>query len=139
MPIIRYCDINPNGGTLTVTMSANNGLRAGGRFGLYTMGKELVEDWSIATGDGGSGTYQITTDVSKLDGYEMAWRTKVCAFLPGVNDGSISVEISQNGKPCKVFPSTEWDATDVPSCESGKLMQKTFSLIFQKVVVEEPA
>ena len=135
MALIRYCDFNPNGGPVTVTMTADNGLRAGGRFGLYDLGKELAEDWAIATGDQGAESYQITTTPDKLDGYEMAWRTKICAFLPGDDDGRITVEVSQGGVPCKIFPSTEWMATGVPTCESGQVMQKTFSLIMQKLPV----
>lgn len=138
MPDIRYCTINPNGGGLSVTMTADNGLRAGGRFGLYDTSQHLQEDWSVATGDDGEGEYQIKAGVGTLDGFEMVWRTRVCAFVPGVDSGRVDLTVTQDGVSCPLTSSTEWDLTDVPECSAGQAQQKIFSLIFKTASGEEP-
>ena len=138
MPLLRHCTFRKNGSPLTIRMTANNGLRAGGVFALYDMGKNLLEHWVLAPGDDGAATHILQTPPSQLDGCEMSWRVKVCGFIPSVDSGLIDLEISQNGQACPMAPTAAWNATDVPACESGQVLPKTFSLIFEPLHTEIP-
>jgi hypothetical protein len=124
----RYCLVDPAGGPLKVTLSANNGVRVGGKFALRKENADL-EAWDAATGDRGSTTHEMETAPRDTLHLALQWRLLCCSFIPGADSARIAVEVVQDGVPCPMTKPAQWEPT-VPPCDSDQQRPIVASLVF---------
>ncbi|HXG44066.1 MAG TPA: hypothetical protein VNJ71_04820 [Gemmatimonadales bacterium] len=119
-PQRRFCIVNPGGGSLTVRLLANQALRAGADFRIVRMKpekKEVREVWKLVAGDTGVGEHEVKLKPRSLGSNVMAWQVLVCSLIPGVEAGTVEIQVVQDGVTCPVTKPTQWALERVPRCE----------------------
>lgn len=129
----RYCILNPNGGPITIRISANNALRASGNFSIQTKSLDnwqVTEQWQQAAGDTGSSDHTVQTAPAALEGKAFAGLINCCALLANADMGAVEIQVLQNGVSLPLTKPMHWNLTGVPNCNSGNAQQFNTSLIF---------
>lgn len=126
----RFCIINPNGGTLTVRLYANNMTQSGADFLLEDSTSMELDSWKAASGAAGHDEHVVKAVVATLSGATLRWEILVCALSPNANDANIEIQVLQDGAPCQLTKPTSWALTDVPTCQSGHTTAIHGSLTF---------
>ena len=127
---MRHCLIDQNGGNLTVLLYANKALRAGADFKLFEDNSgDSILNFKMAAGDTGVGSHELSISMISNKS-KLVWQILCCSLVSTIDSGMVAVQILQNGVPCPMTKSAQWDLTGVPDCRTGEAIPINASLIF---------
>ncbi|MHA7056175.1 hypothetical protein ACWGOQ_0003075 [Aquimarina sp. M1] len=135
MPKSNYCLIDPDGGTLKVRVTANNGIRSGSVFILWELqnGKwEKKEKFNVITGDDGVDEFILLEKPDDIENDSLAWSINTCSAISNVIRGEFSITIIQDGK-------NRWKKDSsrlIPKCSDGKQLKFGSHVIFKHLISE---
>ncbi|KAA1244580.1 hypothetical protein [Aquimarina sp. RZ0] len=135
MPKSNYCLIDPDGGSLAVKITANNGIRTGSIFVLWEIKNgtwEKQEKFQAVTGDDGIGHFLINKTPDSLENKSLAWSINTCSSIANVTRGEISISITQDS----IERWKKESSRLVPKCEDGKQLQFGNHVIFKHMISE---
>ncbi|MFD2564223.1 hypothetical protein [Aquimarina rubra] len=135
MPKSNYCLIDPDGGSLKVRVTANNGIRSGSVFILWEIqnGKwEKKEKFNVITGDDGVDEFILLEKPDDIENDSLAWSINACSSINNVERGEFSITIIQDGKDRWKKESSRL----VPKCSDGKQLQFGSHVIFKHMISE---
>lgn len=117
------CLFNVNGGSITVRISANNGIRTSS---LFYLGKpnenndyDIIEKHKSKTGDSGDTSFSLSQSPSNIQNFALAWSLNACTIIPAVENGKVKIEFWQDGNKCKTTTETTYYG-NYPQCSDGK-------------------
>ena len=127
----RYCIVNPDGGALSVRLQATNALRAGADFKLRPeSGQPAVEAWKQAAGDSGSSEHALEIKAKDTEHHVLSWEILVCALVPAIDQGTVEVQVMQDGASCAMTKLAQWQLEGVPGCATNKQDSIKGNLVF---------
>ncbi|MGY3791344.1 hypothetical protein [uncultured Aquimarina sp.] len=133
MPKSNYCLIDPDGGSLKVRVTANNGIRSGSIFVLWELqnGKwEKKEKFNVITGDDGVDEFILLEKPNEIENDSLAWSINACSSIPNVLRGEFSITVIQDGKNRW----TKQSSRLVPKCSDGKQLKFGNHVIFKHLI-----
>lgn len=133
MPKSNYCLIDPDGGSLKVKVTANNGIRTGAIFVLWEIqhGQWVQkEKFQVSTGDDGTDEFLITEKPVNLENNSLAWSINACSSISHVDRGEFTIVITQEDTERYKKKSSRL----TPKCEDGKQLQFGSHMIFKHMI-----
>ena len=117
---VIYCIIAPDGGPVSVTLSANNMLAVGSEFAVWAAdGTTRLEAWKLSPGAQGVETHRIGTAAAALRDHYLTWQLAVCSVQPAIDTGAVEVVLSQDGVSCPVTKDLRWTLEEIPQCDAS--------------------
>jgi len=135
MPKSNYCLIDPDGGSLKVRVTANNGIRSSSIFILWEVqdGKWVKkEKFKVITGDDGVDEFILLEKPDEIENDSLAWSINSCSFINNVERGEFNITIIQDGKDRWKKESSRL----VPRCSEGKQLKFGSHVIFKHLISE---
>ena len=127
----RFCVVNPDGGALVLRLQATSAFRAGADFKLRPEpGQPVIETWKQAAGDSGSSDHEIALAPKDVDQHVLGWEILVCAFVPAIDQGTVEVQVMQDGANCAMTKLAQWQLEKVPRCATNKQDSIKGNLVF---------
>ena len=132
---MNYCFINPDGGSISIEIIAEGGIRTSGTFLLYEF---INNEWVKKESD----RHETTTDDDGVDGFTLneptellnkdalVWVINGCQQIPAGENGILRIHFYQDGNRCKTSsPTTYYD--DYPQCSAGQMRRRGSQVVFQ--------
>ena len=116
----RFCMIDPAGGALTVRLQASIRLAAGAAFNVLVPGGGVIESFKLSAGAVGAAQHELVTSPAALVGNGLAWNIQLCSVEARVDEGTVEVDILQDGVTCQMTIPARYHFTDVPDCEAAR-------------------
>ncbi|GAA3513518.1 hypothetical protein GCM10022393_29140 [Aquimarina addita] len=131
----NYCLIDPDGGFLKVTVTANNGIRTGAVFVLWEIqqgqwGKK--EKFQVSTGDKGVDEFVINVRPTDIENNSLAWFMNACSSIHAIDRGEITINITQDN----VNRFKKSSSRLIPKCNDAKQLQFGSHVIFKHMISE---
>lgn len=133
----NYCLINPQGGSIEVRLSVNNGIRTGSLFVLWEMKNDKwveKESFKLITGDDGLDEHILLEKPEEIENDALAWNIQACAQIEGANRGEFITSIFQDGD--KLWSKTS--SRTVPYCKDEDHQLFGNDVIFKHLVLAKP-
>jgi len=131
----NYCLVDPDGGSLKIRVTANNGIRSGSIFILWELkngkwGKK--EKFKVITGDDGVDEFILLEKPNEIENDSLAWSINACSSINNVERGEFSITIIQDN-------TNRWKKESsrlVPKCSDGKQLKFGSHVIFKHLISE---
>lgn len=133
----NICLINPKGGDVSVIISANNTIRCAGFIYIGqpdANGKfSVIHKIKFKTGNSGTWPSVLPELASRLaKHYGLAWRFNACAMHGAVENGTVKVEVFQDGQKCRTTQNTTYRGK-YRVCSEGGQKEIQNNLVFNPI------
>lgn len=119
---VPVCNVQANGGSLVVIVTAKGLLSAGGRFQVVPVTgatpPDPEEQWTVTVPANGVDKYAMKTPAKDLKGDAIIFQINVCSHSDQQSDGVVDVTVTQDGKDCPIVEPMHFALTDIPQCQS---------------------
>lgn len=128
---MKFCYVNPEGGAVTVTTTANNGARSSWKCAHAhkeeTGNWKAIEPFDLSTGDEGTVSHALLGKSSDFVDTALLWRVTACGEIQGVIKAKFNLTITQDGEEKYSIDSER----KIPMCKDNSAIQFKDMVIFK--------
>src|SRR3989339_676424 len=114
----KYCIIEPNGQAVTLEITVDPFIVAGGDFKLINADDNTeLKSWKMSVDHENPVKFRVYSDPDALHKVVMTWEVLCCTLNKDIFESTIKMKLMQSMKPCKVTEQLHYTRLNIPPCK----------------------